>query len=95
MSSFGPVPLKELWAMLAACADGHAVTPTTHHYRVDYNGKSYYRVPKGAHGARNPEIEAFHVRKVIRHLGIDPKCASKYVTVASEGSLDEDVAAAG
>ena len=65
--------------MLAACADGHCVTHTTHHYRVDYNGKTYYRVPKGAHGDRNPEIEAFHVRKLIRMLQIDANCARKYV----------------
>lgn len=82
MSSFGHVLLKDVWTMLVACAPGHQVKATTHHYRVDYQNKTYHRLPRGAHGDRNPEVEAFHVRKMIRHLGIDVNCSSQHVNVA-------------
>jgi hypothetical protein len=63
--------LKDLWAMLDACAPGHTRKERDHNWLVRYDGKEYPRLPKGPHGRReNPPIQVGHVKNMARHLGI-------------------------
>lgn len=80
MSSFGQVPLKDILEMLSACAEGHSITQTNHHYCVRYNGKVFPTLPRGEHGKVNPGIQRGVIKKMARALGIYD-CATKYLTV--------------
>jgi hypothetical protein len=84
MGSRHLVLLKLVWEMLLQCAPGHRIAEKTHYYRVEYAGKTYPALPKGSHSDRGrrsgqAEIEAGHVRKLIRHLGIDEECARRVI----------------
>jgi hypothetical protein len=66
------VNLDEVWAALDQCAKGWTANPSTEYWRVNYNGKTYHRLPLGKHGKRvNPEVEAGHVRTMARSFGIE------------------------
>lgn len=84
MVSRGLVRLKLVREMLRECAPGHRMIEKTHYYRVEYAGKTYPTLPKGSHSDRGrrsgqAEIELGHVRKLIRHLGIDVECAKRVI----------------
>jgi hypothetical protein len=65
--------------MLDHCAPGYSKEPKVHHWWVRYNGRTFRALPLGAHGARkDAEIEAGHVRKIARHLLIEP-CARRLI----------------
>ena len=83
MSSFGMVPLKEIFSMLKKCAPGHTVEKHKHYFWVSYKGAVYRSLPTGKHGKRKgrADIEVGHVRKMIRHLEIDLKCAKKHLPI--------------
>jgi hypothetical protein len=69
------IALKAVWEMLMKCAIGYNRRATKHYWRVTYEGKTYATLPLGEHGRRtNPQIEAGHIRKMLRHLGIE-ECA--------------------
>lgn len=71
MSSFGRVPLNDVWAMLKVCAKGFKPIEKTHHWCVYYKDKTYPSLPKGEHGARkNPEIEVGHIKRMCRLFGV-------------------------
>ena len=70
MSSFGQVPIEDVWKMLGQCAKGHTVQETTHFYCVRYNGKTYPSLPK------KRQIDKGHVKKMARHFEI-LDCAKK------------------
>jgi len=61
--------------MLESCAPGSSVRLATHSRVVTYNDKVYRSLPKF------DNIELGHVRKMIRHLGIDLECARKYLAL--------------
>ncbi len=62
--------------MLKKCAPGHVITPKTHHYWIEYNGKFYKTFPKGEHGkGKRAEIERGHIKQMVKHLEIDEECA--------------------
>lgn len=66
--------------MLDACAPRHTRKENLHHYCIRFNGKTYPSLPKGEHGrGLRAEIELGHVKKMIRHLGIDLDCAKKHL----------------
>ena len=73
MGSRHLVELDEVWRCLDHCC-GKAKwsrRSTKHYWRVTFNGKTYATLPLGEHGNRNnAEVEAGHVRKMARHLGI-------------------------
>ena len=72
------VKLKAIWQMLDECAPGHTRSGNAEYWTIRFNDKIYYRLPTGKHGRRdNPEIEAGYVKNVVRHLGINPDCASR------------------
>lgn len=76
------VLLKDIWAMLDACAPGHTRRATDHNWRVTFNGRIYATLPLGPHGRReNPEIETGHVRAMVRHLQIRG-CAERHLNLA-------------
>jgi len=58
--------------MLESCAPGHSIRLATHSRVVTYNGKVYRALPK------YDNIELGHIRKMVRHLGIDRECAAKH-----------------
>lgn len=70
MSSFGQVPIKDVWQMLEGCAPGHSVQEFTHSYCVRFNGLTYPTLPK------KRQIDNGHIKKMARHLGI-LECAKK------------------
>ena len=74
------IALRIVWSMRAECAPGHAVEEKLHHYWVRYQGKTYRALPIGRRGARRPMVQAFHVRKMVTHLGIDRDCADRYLS---------------
>lgn len=79
MSSFGTIPLDEIWAMLNACAPGHKRKERQHNWLITYQGRSFPRLPRGPHGKRhNPPIEIGHVKTMVRHLGIE-ECAKQHL----------------
>lgn len=85
MGSRSLVLLKLVREMLSMCAPGHRIMEKTHYYRVEYGGRTYATLPKGAHSDRGKragqaEIEVGHVRKMIRHLGIDEECAKRVIS---------------
>jgi len=80
MSSFGQVPLKDVWAMLEQCAPDHSIQERTHHYCISYGEKSYPAFPKGEHEKQNPPIQKGHVRKMARFFGI-LECAKAALSI--------------
>jgi len=70
MSSFGQVPLLNVFAMLDACAAGHTRVQTKHHYCIRFNGKTFPTLPRGEHGKANPGIQRGVIKKMARHLDI-------------------------
>jgi hypothetical protein len=71
MSSFGRVPLNDVWTMLKACAPGYRAVERAHHWCVYYKTHTYPSLPKGEHGARkNPEIQIGHIKRMCRLFGI-------------------------
>ncbi|MHB1665445.1 MAG: hypothetical protein ACYCT7_09335 [bacterium] len=81
MSSNGCAPLSDIFKMLDNCASGHTRKAGDHYWVIKFNGKIYYTLPKGEHGSKNPDIEIGHIKKLIRHLGIDEDCAKKYLSI--------------
>jgi hypothetical protein len=65
------VSISEVGRMLDKCALGHTIRRTTHGKVVAFNDKVYRDLPKF------DEIEIGHIRKMVRHLGIDKECARK------------------
>lgn len=64
--------------MLSHCAPGYEKKGQTHSWCVMYNGITFPTLPLGKHGRReNPEIEIFHVKKMIRDLEI-MSCAGMF-----------------
>lgn len=76
MSSKGQVKLRKIWKMLDACAPGYQIREGKHKFIVMWKGRTFPDLPKGQHGKKS-EIELGHVRRMIRMLGIDGKCAKK------------------
>lgn len=58
--------------MLEHCAKGSDIRLATHSRVVTYDGRTYRDLPKFK------EIEIGHIRKMVRHLGINKECAKKY-----------------
>ena len=58
--------------MLKSCADGYSIRLATHSRVVKYNGLVYPSLPK------HDNLELGHIRKMVRHLGIDKDCAKKH-----------------
>ena len=80
MTSFGQVPLKDIWAMLDRCAPGHTRKLREHNYVVYYGKESFPSLPLGRHGKReNPAIEIGHIRQMVRQLGLDNECVKRHL----------------
>ena len=84
MTSSGTVKLKRIFTMLDNCAKGHTRKPGKHHIIVKYKAETFWALPKGGHGEKNPEIEIGHIRKLIRYLKIDNECAESYLPILSK-----------
>jgi len=59
--------------MLEDCAPGATWRTATHSVVVSYNGRKYPSLPK------YKNLELGHIRKMVRHLGIDQQCAAKHI----------------
>jgi len=79
VSSFGQVRLSKIWRMLRKCAPGYKKTRQQHKWRVEFDGRTFPDLPLGSHGSKDPEIQLGVVKKMIRHLRIDPECAYQYL----------------
>jgi hypothetical protein len=66
---------SDIKRMLESCAPGHSIRLATHSRVIKYNGHVFPSLPKF------DNIELGHVRKMVRHLGIDWECASKFGVV--------------
>lgn len=81
MGSTGLVSLKEIQNMLDECAPGAFIEHKPHKNWVHWNGRIYWGLPLGKHGARqNPEIEIGHVKKMARFFEI-LDCAKKQLNL--------------
>lgn len=77
MGSKGMIRLSAVFEMLDLCAPEHVRVAKTHHWRITFAGRTYPTLPLGKHGhRRDPEIERGHVRKLIRHFGLED-CAKQ------------------
>ncbi len=71
MSTRGQIPWKQIQKMLGKCTDGWRFVDKTHKRWVYVDGHpGSFKLPMGAHGSRNPEIEIGHVRGMARHFEI-------------------------
>jgi hypothetical protein len=78
LSSFGQVPIKDIWAMLDSCAPGHTRRLREHNYVVYFGKESFPTLPVGKHGKReNPGIQVGHVRQMVRQLNLDLECVKR------------------
>lgn len=66
------VPYSQILRMLDHCASGHDIRRTTHGRRVEWAGKLFPDLPK------YDDIQIGHIRKMVRHLGIDKDCARRF-----------------
>lgn len=67
-------------AMLDACANGWTSVIKEHHRWISLGANTWKSFPKGpGANARNFEVEAGQVRKLVRHLNISMKCAKKHL----------------
>ena len=64
---------KDVPDLLGSCAPGYGLREGTHAWIVTYNGRTFRELPK------YQNIELGWIRKMIRHLRIDPECAKKYI----------------
>lgn len=64
--------MSDIKRMLESCAPGHSIRLANHSWVIKYNGLVYRNLPKF------DNIELGHVRKMVRHLGIDKDCAKKH-----------------
>jgi hypothetical protein len=79
MSSSGTVPLKDVWAMLDACANGYTKRQGQHNWVVMYDGKTFPNLPLGPHGKRhNPDIQIGKIKQMVRLFGIY-ECAKGHI----------------
>ena len=68
--------LSDVFAMLDKCLPGHSRRLALHHWRIEYDGKVYPSLPKGAHGTHRAVAEVGHVRRMARLFDILP-CARR------------------
>lgn len=61
--------------MLEACASGFKIRLATHSKVVSYKDKVFRDLPKF------DNLELGHVRKMVRHLGIEKDCAKKHCNI--------------
>jgi hypothetical protein len=80
MSTSGTVTLKEIKAMLDACAPGARMVFKPHKIWVYCKSKVYRGLPRGKHGSVNPEIEKGHVKRMARFLDI-LECAERELQI--------------
>lgn len=66
------VPYNQVLRMLEKCAAGFSVRLATHSRVVSFNQKVFRDLPKF------DKIELGHIRKMVRHLGIDRQCAQTH-----------------
>jgi len=80
------IPLRDVLAMLDACAPGHKRRETGHHIRVTWKGRTYPRLPLGSHRSRGRRemIETGHVRTMVAFLEIDSQCADQQLPKLAE-----------
>lgn len=63
------------------CAPGHTVVARVHNYVVNYNGRSFPRLPLGSHGKReNPGIQVGHVKQMVRQLELATDCVKRHLS---------------
>jgi hypothetical protein len=80
MTSFGQIALKDIWRMLDDCAPGHTRKAREHNHCIQFEGRIFPSLPLGKHGKRkNPQIEAGHVKQMVRQLEIDPDCTKRHL----------------
>lgn len=68
MSTVRLVELSVVWGMLDNCAHGWTKKDQTHNWKITFNSKQHW-LKAGAHGKRDPQIEAGHVRNMARFFG--------------------------
>lgn len=80
MSSFGEVPISDIWKMLDDCAPGYTAKARVHNYVIRYKERSFPRLPVGSHGKReNVAIEAGHVKQMVRQLDLNHECVKRHL----------------
>ena len=76
------VRLDDVWRMLDGCLPGHERIQKLHRWNVKHGGRIYYEVPLGKHGARkNPEIEAGHIRGLVKFFAIPKSCYERFLSI--------------
>ena len=76
------VRLDDVWRMLDACLPGDDRVQEPHRWNVEHGGRIYYEIPLGKHGhRRNAEIEAGHIRGLVKFFGIQSSCYSQFVNL--------------
>lgn len=76
------VRLDDVWAMLDHCLKGYERSEKPHRWNVKFAGRVYHEVPLGKHGHRkNAEIEAGHIRGLVKFFGIKTECYSQFLNL--------------
>lgn len=71
----GTAAFADIERMLKHCAKGYSIRLANHGYLVKYNNRVFRALPKFKN------VELGHIRKMVRHLGIDWKCATGFGVV--------------
>jgi hypothetical protein len=89
MTSFGRVKLSKVWRMLKKCAGGYRAIEQGHKWRVEYRDRTFPDLPLGDRTSRMPEVELGVLKKMIRHLQLDPDCVHRHLPQIPKGWLSE------
>jgi hypothetical protein len=63
--------------MLDHCARGYRRVEGAHKWRVEFAGRTFPDLPIGRRKSRTPEVQLGAVKKMVRHLQVDPRCAER------------------
>jgi hypothetical protein len=69
--------------MLVECAKGHTFKELPHNFCVYYGGKTYPSLP------RYTQMEVGHVKKMVRHLGLDVECVNRHLGLDMKAPQDQ------
>ena len=77
MSPSGQIKLGAVWDMLDECAPGHTRIKQTHSWKIQFGERTYPSLPFGDRSVKRVRrrlIAKNHVKKMVRHLGLNTDC---------------------
>lgn len=86
MGTCGRFRVSLIEKVLKKCLGQFEKKIADHYIQYTANGRRYPSFPKGPHGAKDPEIQRGHVKKLFRELGVAEDCANRVLGTKLFGS---------